>query len=387
MREAAEKRKELEREHAEALAELHKRQEEIRVLGKSKDSEKQQSQEVIKSLESKVRELQKKCELQNVLHEELVLEMAALRRSQSRRAWSTQRSHSADLPHDQDSHSVEELDRILASTGMLMSSTYGQYSSSILPISSVPSSSLPYLDQIDLFSHTSAPWTHSSTLTYSTTKGAVTAPLKVKPTVLDKLSFTSLPLTTPATLDSASKEIDRILQRIEQDNRLVLASSLGAVTAPLKVKPTVLDKLSFTSLPLTTPATLDSASKEIDRILQRIEQDNRLLAELDKTKGAFSSSVPGSPIFSESAERLRAAAEGETRLKEEITYLTSRLSKYKKEDVSIKYKKEDVYIKYKKEDVSIKYKKEDVSIKYKKEDAELDLLIISFNISQTQQDT
>ncbi|XP_076369320.1 RIMS-binding protein 2-like isoform X4 [Tachypleus tridentatus] len=267
MREAAEKRKELERQHAEALEELDKRQEEIRVLGQSKNSEKQHLVEVIKSLESKVRELQKKCELQNDIHEELVLEMAALRRSQSRRTWSTQRSHSADIPHDQDSHSSEEVDRMLASTGMLMSTTYGQYSGPPLSLSSVPSSSLPYLDQINLFSHTSGPWTNSSPLTYSTSK--------------------------------------------------------DVITAPLKVKPTVFDKLSFTTLPLTTPATLDSASKEIDRILQRIEQDNRLLAELDKTKGAFSSSVPGSPIFSESAKRLRA--EGDTKLKEELTYLTSRL--------------------------------------------------------------
>ncbi|XP_013782943.1 RIMS-binding protein 2-like [Limulus polyphemus] len=303
MREAAEKRKELEKEHAEALAELLKCQENVRVLGQSKESEKQQSLELIKSLESKVRELQKKCELQNVLHEELVLEMAALRRSQAKRAWSTQRSHSADIPHDQESHVAHELDRILASTGTLMSSTYGQYSSSIPPLSlsSAPSSSLPYLDQINLLSHTSAPWTDSSTLSYSASK------------VLGQVPSTSYKLP------------EFRLSSVTTTSGSFLTSISSAVPAPLTVKPALMEKLSFTSSSLSTPAMLESASKEIDRILQRIEQDNRLLAELDKSRRTFSSSVPGSPIFSESAERMKVDTEGETRLKEEISHIASKL--------------------------------------------------------------
>ncbi|KFM57748.1 hypothetical protein X975_27055, partial [Stegodyphus mimosarum] len=100
MREAAEKRKELEKQYADAVAELQKKQEEFRHVHHSGKSEKHNVQETIQSLESKVRELQKKCELQNVLHEELALEMAALRRSQVKQAWRTHRSHSADIPNE-----------------------------------------------------------------------------------------------------------------------------------------------------------------------------------------------------------------------------------------------------------------------------------------------
>ncbi|XP_076364305.1 uncharacterized protein LOC143253797 isoform X3 [Tachypleus tridentatus] len=303
MREAAEKRKELEKEHTDALAELQKYKAEVWVLGQSKESEKQQSLELIKSLESKVRELQKKCELQNVLHEELVLEMAALRRSQAKRAWSTQRSHSADIPHDQEPHVAHELDRILASTGMLMSSTCGQYSSSIPPLSlsSAPSSSLPYLDQTGLLTRTSAPWTDSSSL-----------------------SFTASKFLGPAT-STSYKVPDYRLSSLTTTSGNVLPFSLRAVPAPSTVNPVFTEKLSFTSSSLSTPAMLESASKEIDRILQRIEQDNKLLAEIDKSRRTFSSSVPGSPIFSESVERTKSGTEGETRLKEEISHFASKL--------------------------------------------------------------
>ncbi|KAL3185861.1 hypothetical protein MRX96_028744 [Rhipicephalus microplus] len=82
LRQAADQRRLLERQHAQALQEL-----------------------TIQTLESRVRELQKKCELQNVLHEELVLEMAALRRQQmqqqrtrsARESWRAGRSLSAEV--------------------------------------------------------------------------------------------------------------------------------------------------------------------------------------------------------------------------------------------------------------------------------------------------
>ncbi|GBN17656.1 hypothetical protein AVEN_204472-1 [Araneus ventricosus] len=97
MREAADRRKELEKQHADAVAELQRKQEEHRHHHYISKAEKQAAQEAIQNLESKVRELQKKCELQNVLHEELALEMASLRRSQTKHAWRSHRSHSADV--------------------------------------------------------------------------------------------------------------------------------------------------------------------------------------------------------------------------------------------------------------------------------------------------
>ncbi|XP_049794503.1 RIMS-binding protein 2-like [Schistocerca nitens] len=84
MREAADKRKELEREHAEALTQLREKQNEAQRLTKQRDAssrEKSKSYETIEALQSKIRELEKKTELQNVRHEELLLEMASIKRS------------------------------------------------------------------------------------------------------------------------------------------------------------------------------------------------------------------------------------------------------------------------------------------------------------------
>ncbi|XP_076346015.1 RIMS-binding protein 2-like isoform X6 [Tachypleus tridentatus] len=231
MREAAEKREELDKERAEALAELLKCREEDRLFGQNEDFEKQHL-EVIKSLESKVRELQKKCELQNVLHEELLLEMATLYQSQEKWTWNKHRSHSADISQGKEQHSVQEVDRILASMGTLMSSTC------------VKSDNLP---------------------------------------------LSSSSLTTPITLDSTSRKIERILQCIEQDNKLL--------------------------------AELDKPTKIFDK-----EKGVRNVFTLITSFITMATaSVPGSPVFSESYERLRAYTEGEAKLKEELSQFASKL--------------------------------------------------------------
>ncbi|XP_065571369.1 peripheral-type benzodiazepine receptor-associated protein 1-like isoform X4 [Artemia franciscana] len=74
MRDAAEKRKEIEQQHAEAVRELQRRQTDTGTRGNSVTSE------GLDSLQSQIRELEKKAELQTVRHEELLLEMAALRK-------------------------------------------------------------------------------------------------------------------------------------------------------------------------------------------------------------------------------------------------------------------------------------------------------------------
>jgi len=85
MRDAADKRKELEQQHAEALSQLRDKQSELQRLMKystSTSSEKKsKNYETIEALQSKIRELEKKTELQNVRHEELLLEMASIKRS------------------------------------------------------------------------------------------------------------------------------------------------------------------------------------------------------------------------------------------------------------------------------------------------------------------
>ncbi|RZF46120.1 hypothetical protein LSTR_LSTR012980, partial [Laodelphax striatellus] len=83
MRETADVRKELEREHSEAVNQLKEKQIEIqRKQGSA--AEKTKAYENIETLQSKIRELEKKTELQNVRHEELMLEMAAIKRSQNK---------------------------------------------------------------------------------------------------------------------------------------------------------------------------------------------------------------------------------------------------------------------------------------------------------------
>ncbi|XP_037091417.1 peripheral-type benzodiazepine receptor-associated protein 1-like [Pollicipes pollicipes] len=80
MRDAAERKKELEKQHQEAQQQLRQKQEEIQKLTKVSESEKQASMDTIQTLESKIRELEKKAEVQSLRHEELMLEMSSLKK-------------------------------------------------------------------------------------------------------------------------------------------------------------------------------------------------------------------------------------------------------------------------------------------------------------------
>ncbi|XP_043216673.1 peripheral-type benzodiazepine receptor-associated protein 1-like isoform X3 [Amphibalanus amphitrite] len=80
MRDAAERKKELEKQHQEAQQQLRQKQEEIATLTKASESEKQASLDTIQTLESKIRELEKKAEVQSLRHEELMLEMSSLKK-------------------------------------------------------------------------------------------------------------------------------------------------------------------------------------------------------------------------------------------------------------------------------------------------------------------
>ncbi|KAK9498069.1 hypothetical protein O3M35_003951 [Rhynocoris fuscipes] len=79
MREANDRRREIEKEHTETLTLLKEQQSEIQ-RKTTTAADKNKAYESIEALQSKIRELEKKAELQNVLHEELVLEMAAIKR-------------------------------------------------------------------------------------------------------------------------------------------------------------------------------------------------------------------------------------------------------------------------------------------------------------------
>ena len=73
MRETEARKAELERQHAEAQNQLREK-----IAGRY------QGPESVEALQSKIRELEKKTELQMVRHEELSLELTSLRRARSR---------------------------------------------------------------------------------------------------------------------------------------------------------------------------------------------------------------------------------------------------------------------------------------------------------------
>ncbi|GFR28038.1 RIMS-binding protein 2 [Trichonephila clavata] len=280
MREAADKRKELEKQHADAVAELQRKQEEHRHHHYASKTEKQAAQEAIQNLESKVRELQKKCELQNVLHEELALEMAALRRSQVKHAWRSHRSHSADIPSETSSSKLDqEMDLYLVGSDTIFSSNR----------SHSVSSSLPVLE--------------------TSTSRSLNVPFE---------SFNSVPITSPGTnmispgttisssspvssniLNSTSYEIDKIIARIEHDNRVLAELERSRATVGSPVTSHNMERLTAQfedqkQEEITHRHNMKSSvtMKELDVLMAKLEQDNKILAELDRKRANISNRRP-----------------------------------------------------------------------------------------------
>lgn len=79
MRDASEKRKELEQLRSDTLKQLREKQAALK--NETSQVERAKSLEIVEALQSKIRELEKKTELQNVRHEELMIEMAAMKKT------------------------------------------------------------------------------------------------------------------------------------------------------------------------------------------------------------------------------------------------------------------------------------------------------------------
>ncbi|XP_024084394.1 peripheral-type benzodiazepine receptor-associated protein 1 isoform X4 [Cimex lectularius] len=201
MREATDKRKEIEKEHTETLNLLKEQQWKIQKTV-TNSSEKSKAYEVIETLQSKIRELEKKAELQNVLHEELALEMAAIKRSAAKAASmaASQPQGATSLPH--------------CNWGKHMQET------SMSPDSMISSSDMNNLEQ-----------------------------------------------TMPATCNSLDNHI-------EQRSTLKRQPYGVASTAQ---QPAVANEV----LHLHPQQNITS---EIDSIMEKIDHDNRILAELDKSR-------------------------------------------------------------------------------------------------------
>lgn len=100
MRETESRRADLERQHAEAQNQLREK-----IAGRY------QGPESVEALQSKIRELEKKTELQMVRHEELSLELTSLRRARSRGPGSTASTSIAGTTWPP---AGSEIDRIIA---------------------------------------------------------------------------------------------------------------------------------------------------------------------------------------------------------------------------------------------------------------------------------
>lgn len=103
MRETEARRAELEREHADAQNQL-----------REKLAGRYQGPESVEALQSKIRELEKKTELEMVRHEELSLELTSLRRARSRGPGATPQHVSSSLAGTTWPPAGSDIDRIIA---------------------------------------------------------------------------------------------------------------------------------------------------------------------------------------------------------------------------------------------------------------------------------
>ncbi|XP_064461008.1 RIMS-binding protein 2-like isoform X3 [Ornithodoros turicata] len=331
LRRAADRRRDLERQHAQALEELRQRRQEATVAATAaaRLTKDDSSLDTLKALESKVRELQKKCELQNVLHEELVLEMATLRRQQrrpARDAWRSGRSLSAEVTTGETFMLDDPL--LDASTDTLLTTRIGARSAS------------PPQLQIDTDNITSL---DRSLLTTSSV-GKRCADMSVSHSSATRVATQ----TMPSLQNCTSQEIDRILARIQQDNRVLaeLEKSRATIGSPVscaniqRLKQSIeqdaravensisvlqsslkssfsspaIDQLMleprrtkhlYSQLRSRTLQRPTITMQDLDGLMAKLDRDNRILAELDKKRAnigsslTYTSTLPTSTCLSE----------------------------------------------------------------------------------------
>ncbi|XP_054290498.1 peripheral-type benzodiazepine receptor-associated protein 1-like isoform X8 [Macrosteles quadrilineatus] len=272
MREASDKRKELEREHTEALTQLREKQNEIqRKFGNTSDKTK--AYESIETLQSKIRELEKKAELQNVRHEELMLEMAAIKRSQSKAerattaaVWKKSGLHQEVQTSPDSVPSTPELNCVDRSMAMSSSGLDN------------------YLEQQQMQQRTSA--------------------IKLRSQAAGFQQFGGIPFPFPTgnvvSLVDTSLPID---PQYLVPWRMLVGEGCGGVSAsPVAVSSS---GGSSSGSGGATVAYPPPPTTDIDRIMAKIDQDNRILAELDKTRSTIGGRLlPNPPLWTCTAAQL-----------------------------------------------------------------------------------
>ncbi|XP_037513220.2 LOW QUALITY PROTEIN: peripheral-type benzodiazepine receptor-associated protein 1-like [Rhipicephalus sanguineus] len=277
LRQAADQRRLLERQHAQALQEVRAAK---AAAAAAKGSAEAAHLLTIQTLESRVRELQKKCELQNVLHEELVLEMAALRRQQmqqqrtrsARESWRAGRSLSAEVvPSDRGRpHEPADFRPPPAGGRALVQLESKGREQRRREVGLSPDGRHHHRDH-----HTSS----SSRPFLDMARSAGTD-------ALSQLAAAAAASASGGAAGTPSLTCSSVLTvYFQRDPRRITFSECKQSA-----------ELSVTR---ASPATT-STTREVDRILARIQQDNRVLAELEKSRATI-----GSPVSVANLERLR----------------------------------------------------------------------------------
>ncbi|XP_063218696.1 uncharacterized protein LOC134528958 [Bacillus rossius redtenbacheri] len=306
MREAADKRKELENQHAEALSQLREKQNELQRISKYNVStpEKVKSNETIEALQSKIRELEKKTELQHVRHEELLLEMASIKRSTTNNVPSSDKSwKSSRAPANQDIHNSPESENSepdsyrvdgdsrltpLAGDSAVEPRGSGRAAPSAAPAAPGAAPAAPRSSNNPGYDVAGARH-FSLTFPYNTPNTCMNtmppAPYSRPP----------LPLWKSSSVADLASSCRANPHFVTASRHLVLQppNSLP-LSIPGTAPPAVADQshahtahahMQAPGLKAASPGA--AANSEIDRIMAKIDQDNRILAELDKTRSTI----------------------------------------------------------------------------------------------------
>ncbi|RWS26093.1 RIMS-binding protein 2-like protein [Leptotrombidium deliense] len=285
------KRKEFEREKCESIRELKRKQENLKNIFKS--SEKKAELECITNLESKIRELDKKCELQNVLYEEMQLEITSFKKlEQKKNSWKEQRSYSSE--HARQGSISSPVDTIPSVSDTLFTGNLRKQSANRAPLESIKFEDIMDTERI-----------------------------------IRTIPATSSFVTASNSSNDKHKEIDQILARLEQDNKTLAElersrNTIGSPISSINLERMVEQRLratdtsdlflkdlvpstssldnDYSQINLKTKHFSNAASsltlKDLDKLMAKLEQDNKILAELDKkVKRVASNNMAAQSVF------------------------------------------------------------------------------------------
>uniref|UniRef100_A0A8D9EKR2 RIMS-binding protein 2 n=1 Tax=Cacopsylla melanoneura TaxID=428564 RepID=A0A8D9EKR2_9HEMI len=290
MRDVTERKKELEREQAECLATLREKQAAVKF---KTGTDKMKCNDTIEALQSKIRELEKKTELQNVQHEELMIELASVKRSTyglagltSSRTGTKDQIAAGSQTQDTQTSPPESIASTL-DMNCLDRLTSSHISHSTALDSYVPRShQRHHMGLLD-----------SSSLSYPLTYFLLSDP----PSTSLSLLSTAVSTAISTTISSLGSQHAPLMHAVSHPSHQMLSQHQhlphhGYMDNSITVSASPAPISSATSSSGSASGMGQGGhSAEIDRIMAKIDLDNKILAELDKTRStvAQSGSRPG----------------------------------------------------------------------------------------------